>query len=91
MAVIPINKTTYISTQTTTTIVSAAQNVTIHNVICPIATTGTVTFQDIASSAATYFVLPVGSIGSLEFESDFPNGLAVVTSAADKVIVNWRQ
>lgn len=88
---IPVNKTSYISTQTTTNIEASAKNILIHTVICPIALTGTATFQDIASSAATYFVLPIGSIGSLEFESIFPNGLAVVTSAADKLIVNWRE
>lgn len=78
---------TYISSQTTTTIEANARNITIHTVNCPIATTGTVTFQDIAGSPATYFVLPIGSIGSFRLDATYPNGLKVVTSAGDKVIV----
>ncbi len=77
---------TYISTATTTTIQSAG-NITIHTITCPIATTGTVTFNDVTGSPVTYFVLPIGSIGSFRLDSICANGLKVVTSAADKVIV----
>ncbi len=83
----PQYQLTYIATNTTTTIEAAAKNITIHTVVCPIATTGTVTFTDIAGSPATYFVLPIGSIGTLRFDTIFGNGLKVVTSAADKVMV----
>lgn len=76
---------TYITTATTTTI-QASGNITIHTVNCPIALTGTATFQD-TGSPTTYFVLPIGSIGSFKFDSACNKGLAVVTSAADKLIV----
>lgn len=78
---------TYIATQTTTTIEAGTKNITIHTINCPIALTGTATFEDVAGSPATYFVLPIGSIGSFRFDSICPNGLKVVTSAADKLIV----
>lgn len=83
----PQYQPTYIATQTTTTIEAAAKNITIHTVNCPIALTGTATFTDIAGSPATYFVLPIGTIGSLRFDSACANGLKVVTSAADKLII----
>jgi L-lactate utilization protein LutC len=82
----PQYQLTYISSATTTTIASGV-NVTVHTVVCPIATTGTVTLQSTAGSPATYCVLPIGSIGTLILDSVCPNGLAVVTSAGDKVIV----
>lgn len=74
----------YISTQATT-VVQAAGNVTIHTVNCPIALTGTATFQDAAATA--YFVLPIGSIGSFRLDTICGNGLSVATSAADKLII----
>lgn len=77
----------YISSSTTTTIAGGAGNVFIHTVNCPIATTGAVTFEDITGSPVTYFVLPIGSIGCFILDSIFPNGLKVVTAAADKVII----
>ncbi len=80
----------YISTSATTHVYTSG-NLFLHTVICPIATTGTVTFQDIAQSPVTYFVLPIGSIGCFIFDSVLPNGLDVVTSAADKVIINSSQ
>lgn len=80
----PQYQNTYISTATTTTI-AASGNITIHTVNCPIALTGTATFQDSAASA--YFVLPIGSIGSFVLDSICPKGLSVVTSAGDKLIV----
>lgn len=83
----PQYQNTYISSQTTTTILGTANNITIHTVNCPIALTGTATFEDIAISPATYFVLPIGSIGSFLFDSICPNGLKIVTSASDKLIV----
>lgn len=76
--------TTYISSATTTAI-AASGNITIHTVVCPIALTGTATFQDSAASA--YFVLPIGSIGSFRLDCACPKGLSVVTSAGDKLIV----
>ena len=75
---------TYIATATTT-VIAASGNSSIHTVTCPIALTGTATFQDKAGSA--YFVLPIGSIGSFRLDAIAPNGLSVVTSAGDKVIV----
>lgn len=78
---------TYISTATTTTIEGSAKNITIHTVNIPIATTGTVTFEDITASPVIYFVFPIGSIGSFRLDSICSNGLKVVTSATDKVIV----
>lgn len=77
---------TYISTATTTT-VAAAGNITVHTINCPIALIGTATFQDVATSPATYFVLPIGTIGSIRLDSVFANGLKIVTSAGDKLIV----
>ncbi len=79
-------KTTYIATNTTTTIDSNHSNVNIHTIVCPIALTGTATFQDVGSPT-TYFVLPIGTIGTIILDAVFPNGLAVVTSAADKLLV----
>lgn len=75
---------TYISTATTT-VIQAAGNISIHTVNCPIALTGTATFQN--ASAAAYFVLPIGSIGSFRLDMVCANGLSVVTSAGDKLIV----
>lgn len=83
----PQYQLTAITTQTTTVIEAGAKNLTIHTVNCPKATSGTVTFEDIAASPNSYFVLPIGSIGSLRFDSVCPNGLKVVTSAADTVLV----
>lgn len=80
----------YISTSTTTHVVAGLVNTTIHTVVCPIATTGTVAFQSTESSPTTYFVLPVGSIGTLRFDIDVPLGLDVVTSASDKVIITYQ-
>lgn len=85
----PLYQLIAISTQTTTT-VAASGNVRIHTVICPKATTGTVTFEDIAGSPATYFVLPIGSIGCFILDASAPNGLKVVTSAADTVLINYQ-
>lgn len=82
-------KTTAVATQTTTLVV-AASNVHIHTVVCPKATTGTVTFNDVAGSPNTYFVLPIGSIGTFILDSVFPNGLSVITSAADTVLIQTR-
>ena len=80
----PQYQAVYISSATTT-VIQAAGNLTIHTVTCPIALTGTATFQDSAASA--YFVLPIGSIGSFRLDSVCAKGLSVVTSAGDKLIV----
>lgn len=79
----PQYQVTYISTSTTTTI--GTGNITVHTISCPIALTGTATFTDTA--AATYFVLPIGTIGSIRLDSVMGNGLKVVTSAGDKILV----
>jgi len=78
---------TYIATNTTT-VVSTGRTL-LHTVVCPIALTGTATFQD--SAATAYFVLPIGSIGTLHFDCVLDKGLSVVTSAADKLIINWQK
>jgi len=78
---------TYIATQTTTSI--STGKTLLHSVVCPIALTGTATFQDTAATA--YFVLPIGSIGTLTFDCALNKGLAVVTSAGDKLIINWQK
>lgn len=77
----------YINTGATTP-VQKAGNVRLYSVVCPKATTGTVTFNDLATSPNTYFVLPIGSIGTFLFRCVLPNGLSVITSAADTVIIN---
>lgn len=79
----------YISTQTTTHVVTGSNNLTLHTVNCPIATSGTVTFQDTVTPT-TYFVLPAGSVGSFRFDLVLPLGLDVVTSAGDKVILTYQ-
>lgn len=84
----PQYQATYIATATTT-VIEAATNITIHTITCPIALTGTATFQDSAASA--YFVLPIGSIGSFRLDSVCPKGLSVVTSAGDKLIVTTQK
>ena len=86
MALIQQYTPKYISSATTTSIVSSG-NVSIHTINCPIALTGTATFQSTESVPTVYFVLPIGSIGSFVLDATFPLGLAVVTSAADKLIV----
>ena len=77
---------TAISTATTTNIETNSRQIKLHTVICPKATTGTVTFNDKAGT--TYFVLPIGSIGTFIFDINLPNGLSIVTSAGDTVIAN---
>lgn len=78
----------YIATQTTTS-VQTSGNIFIHTITCPIATTGTVTFNDVTGSPVTYFVLPIGSIGCFTLDDILPNGLSVITSAADKVLISY--
>ena len=84
------NNLTAISSQTTTNIVTGTNLLHLHTVICPKATTGTVTFRD-TITPTNYFVLPIGSIGTFIFDSVLSSGLDVVTSAADNVLINWRQ
>ncbi len=79
-----------ISTQTTTNVLTTANNITLHTVTCPKATTGTITFEDITGSPVTYFVLPVGSIGSFRLDVTLSNGLKVVTAAADTVLISYQ-
>ncbi len=87
---LPTYTPTYISSATTTNI-QPAGNCYIHTVNCPIALTGTAKFQDRAGSPVEYFTLPIGSIGSLILDAVFPNGLSVVTSAGDKLIITSKQ
>jgi len=83
------NKPTYISTQTTTHIEPIGSETIIHTVIIPKTTSGTVTFQSLAATPVVYFVLPAATIAdSYLFDSVCGNGLDVVTSAGDVVIVN---
>lgn len=78
----------YISTNATTH-VQPTGSVIVHTVVIPKTTTGSVTFQSTAASAVTYFVLPTATIaGTYTFNSVCGNGLDVVTSASDVVIVN---
>lgn len=84
-------KTTAISSATTTHVATEKRGLFVHTVVCPKATSGTVTFQDLTGTPVTYFVLPIGSIGSFLIDSVFPNGLDVVTSAGDTVLINWQQ
>lgn len=81
---------TAISSATTTSIVPVGKKVFLHTISCPKATTGTVTVTD-AGSPTTYFVLPAASIGSFILDIALPNGLKVVTSAGDTVLVTWMQ
>ncbi len=83
-------KTTYISSNTTTHIQTGSVAINIHTIACPIATTGTVTFRD-TGTPTTYFVLPIGSIGTFILDIVCSNGLDVVTSASDKVIITTWQ
>lgn len=76
---------TYIATATTTVIEAAAKGISIHTIVCPIALTGTATFQN--TSGTAYFVLPIGTVGSFTLDASCAKGLSVVTSAADKLIV----
>jgi hypothetical protein len=83
------NNYTSITTQTTTTVVSTSDLVYLHSIIAPKASGGTITLTDVASSPATYMVLPIGTIGTMLFDIVLPNGLKVVTSAGDTVLLTW--
>ena len=74
-----------IKTATTTVISADKRQVFIHTVVCPKALGGTATFQD--KDGTEYFVLPIASIGALILDANFPNGLSVVTSSGDTVLV----
>lgn len=94
-------KPTYISTSATTYIagtISAAGLATnvvtgLHTVVIPIALVGTAKFRDVKAGGATYFILPIGSIGTLTFDCTLPMGLQVAlsSSSSDKIIVNTWQ
>lgn len=71
-----------------TTSVVALGNLTLHTVVCPIATLGATTFRD--SSAVTYFVLPIGSIGTYRLDASLAKGLTVVTADADTVLISYK-
>ncbi len=81
------NSFKYISTATTTTI--ATGNTYLYSIVVPIASSGTITVEQ--TDGTDYFVLPIGTIGSLKFKAILPSGLQIITSAGDKVIVNWHQ
>ncbi len=84
-----VNIPIYISTNATTHIQANGSSSVVHTVVIPKTTTGTVTFQSTAATPVTYFVLPASTIaGSYLFDSTCANGLDVVTSASDVVIVN---
>ncbi len=85
------NTPTYITTNTTTHIATSGSGV-VHTVVIPKTTTGTVTFQSIAGTPVIYFVFPASTIaGSYLLDGVFGNGLDVVTSASDVVIVTTGQ
>jgi hypothetical protein len=88
MALIPQFQITSISTNTTTSL--AAGGIMIHTIVAPIAAGGTITLTDYAGSPATYLILPIGTIGTMLLDAVFPNGVKVVTSASDKVLVTWQ-
>ncbi len=83
------NTPTYITTNTTTHIAAIGVDAVVHTVIIPKTTSGTVTFQSLAATPVVYFVLPAATIaGSYLLDTVCGNGLDVVTSASDVVIVN---
>ncbi len=85
------NSITYIHTQTTTHISTSGSTV-VHTVIIPKTTSGTVTFQSIASTPVVYFTLPASTIaGSYLLDGVCGNGLDVVTGAGDVAIINSKQ
>jgi len=71
-------------------VVATATNLTLYTVNCPIALTGTATFRDKEASPATYFVLPVGTIGMFRFDASLPLGLNVDMTANDTIIVAYQ-
>ena len=80
-----------ISTATTTSVYTSG-NWFLHTLVIPKTTVGAITFEDVAGSPATYFVLPAATVaGSYRFDSVFPNGLQVVTASADNIIINSAQ
>ncbi len=85
------NTPTYIHTQTTTHIATSG-SVTVHTVVIPKTTSGSITFQSVAATPVTYFVLPASTIaGSYKFDGVCGNGLDVVTGAGDVAIINSHQ
>lgn len=89
MAIIPQFQASYTATATAQTLQSTG-GIMVHTVSSPIATVGTYTAKDGAGSA-TYFVLPIGTIGSIVLDAIFPNGLQITqSSAADKTITTWQ-
>ena len=87
--ILPEFETKYIASQTTTGVTTGKSM--LHTVVCPIALTGTAKFQDLTGTPVEYFTLPIGSIGSFLFDSSMSNGLAVVTSAGDKLIITYQK
>lgn len=81
------NTFTYISTATTTAI--ATGNTYLHTIVIPIASAGAITIEQ--ANGTDYFVLPIGSVGTLWFDCVLPSGLQVITASGDKVILNWHQ
>lgn len=82
-----IFKPTFISTATDTAI--GTGNVFVHTICFPKATAGIVTLEQ--TDGTDYIALPVGTIGTLIFDSVFPSGLSVKTASADFLIVNSGQ
>lgn len=83
-------KTKYISTNTTTNLAVAGRNCKIHSISIPKNTTGTVTFRDKTGTPVTQFVLPASTVaGCYIIDAVFGNGLDVVTSASDTVIISY--
>ena len=78
---------TFISTATDTSI--GTGNVFIHTICFPKATAGVVTLEQ--TDGTDYIALPVGTIGTLIFDSVVAKGLSIKTASADFVIVNAGQ
>lgn len=78
-------KTTAVSGTLPVVVGATARNCKIHTIVCPKATSGTVTVSD---GTTAYFTLPVGSIGTFILDAVFANGVTVTNSAADTVLIN---
>jgi hypothetical protein len=63
----------------------------IHTIVSPKATTGTITVNDRSAGPVTLFVLPIGFIGTAILDISVPNGLSLITSAADSALICWMQ
>lgn len=76
----------------TTNIAALGINITVHTVVIPKTSAGTITLQDRAASPNTYYQFPASTVaGSYLVDILCNNGLAVVTSGADTPLVTTIQ